>query len=186
MTAIPSARARPARYSPVAKLMHWAVAAAVIFLILEGPTMKRLIPEGPTRESLYDLHEALGALVLIVMVVRLARRLAFGVPAPDATLPAADRRASIAAQHALYALLFIVPVLGWAGTNAYGDPVSVFGLFQFPAILGKDEPLSDRIFVWHLAGGLLVAAIVALHAAGALYHGLIKRDGVLARMLPGN
>jgi len=119
------------------------------------------------------------------MVVRLARRAAFGAPAPEETLTPADRRASLAAQYALYALLFIVPVLGWAGTNAYGDPVSVFGLFDFPAILAKDQPLSDRIFVWHLAGGLLIAAIVLLHIAGALYHGLVKRDGVLARMLPG-
>jgi cytochrome b561 len=186
MAAIPNPRTRPARYSAAAKLMHWAIAAAVIFLILEGPTMKRLIPEGPTRDRLYDLHEALGALVLIVMVARLARRLIFGVPAPDETLAPVERRASIAAQHALYTLLFIVPVLGWAGTNAYGDPVSVFGLFEFPAILGKDQPLSDRIFVWHLAGGLLVAAIVMLHAAGALYHHFFKRDGVLARMLPGS
>ena len=185
MNGIAKAPARPSRYSAAAKMMHWAVAGAVLFLLPEGPTMKRLIPEGPTRDRLYDLHEAIGALVLIVMAVRLARRLAFGAPAPEAAMTQADRRASLAAQYALYALLFIVPVLGWAGTNAYGDPVSVFGLFDFPAILAKDPPLSDRIFVWHLAGGLLIAAILLLHIAGALYHGLVKRDGVLARMLPG-
>ena len=164
--------------------MHWAVAIAVIALLLSGPTMKRLLPEGPTRDWLYDQHEALGALVLIVMVVRLARRLLFGAPAQEATLSRFDRLAALGAQYALYLLLFVVPVLGWAGTNAYGDPVSVFGLFDFPRILGKDTPLSDRIFVWHLYGGLVVAAIAAVHAAGALYHGLIKRDGVLSRMLP--
>jgi cytochrome b561 len=52
-------------------------------------------------------------------------------------------------------------------------------------LLGKDEPLSEQIFVWHLVGGLLVAAIVILHAGAALYHRLVKRDGVLARMWPG-
>jgi cytochrome b561 len=165
--------------------MHWAVAIAVVALLLSCPTMKRLLPEGPARDWLYNQHEALGALVLIVMVVRLARRLLFGAPAPDATLPRFDRLASLAAQYALYFLLFVVPVLGWAGTNAYGDPVSVFGLFDFPRMLGKDTPLSDRIFVWHLYSGLVVAAIAAVHAAGALYHGQVKRDGVLARMLPG-
>jgi cytochrome b561 len=175
----------PARYSASAKAMHWAVAIAVVALLLSGPAMKRLLPEGPPRDWLYDQHEALGALVLIVMVVRLARRLLFGAPAPDATISRFDRLAALAAQYALYLLLFVVPVLGWAGTNAYGDPVSVFGLFDFPRILGKDTPLSDRIFVWHLYGGLVVAAIAALHAAGGLYHGLVKRDGVLARMLPG-
>lgn len=184
MASTSHSRARPLGYSASAKLMHWFVAISVIALLLIGPVMKRLVPEGHLRESLYDFHEALGALVLIVMVARLARRLAFGVPAPDPSLPPFERRAALAAQHALYLLLFVVPVLGWAGTNAYGDLVNMFGLFTFPAILGEDRPLSDRIFVWHLAGGILIAAIVALHAAAALYHGLVKRDDLLRRMLP--
>jgi cytochrome b561 len=178
-------RTRPTRYSTTAKVMHWAVALAVIAMIPEGLTMKRLIAEGPTRESLYNLHEAIGALVLIVMVARLARRLGFGVPAPDAALSPLEQRVSLAAQHTLYALLVVVPLLGWAGTNAYGDPVSVFGLFRFPTVLGTDRPLSDQIFVWHLAGGLLIAAVATLHISGALYHRLVKHDSVLARMLPG-
>jgi len=123
-----TARVPPLRYSAAAKLMHWFVAVSVLTLLIEGPVMKRLVPESPTKENLYLFHEGLGALVLLVMVVRLARRVAFGVPAPDPGLPPAEQRASLAAQHALYLLLFIVPILGWAGTNAYGDPVSVFGL----------------------------------------------------------
>ncbi len=173
------------RYSPTAKAMHWTVAAIVIALLPEGAAMKRLVEEGPTKENLYTLHEAFGALVLLIMLARLTRRLAFGVPAPEPTLSPLERNASLAAQYALYVLLFVVPVLGWAGTNAYGDPVSVFGLFDFPTLMRKDQALSDRIFVWHLAGGLLIAFVVTLHVSGALYHHFVKRDGVLARMLPG-
>jgi cytochrome b561 len=178
--------ATPVSYSASAKVMHWLVAAAVIVLLALGPVMKRLVPEGSLRDNLYTFHEALGALVLIVMVVRLVRRLAFGVPAPDASMPPIEQRASLWAQYALYVLLFVTTVLGWAGTNAYGDPVSVFGLFDFPTILGKDQPLSDRIIVWHLICGILIGVIVALHIAGALYHRLIKGDRVLQRMLPEN
>lgn len=95
-----------------------------------------------------------------------------------------EQRASLWAQYALYVLLFVTTVIGWAGTNAYGDPVSVFGLFDFPAIIEKDQPLSDRIFVWHLICGILIGVIVALHITAALYHWLVKRDSVLQRMLP--
>jgi cytochrome b561 len=77
---------------------------------------------------------------------------------------------------------FVTTVLGWAGTNAYGDPVSLFGLFDFPTILGKDQPLSDRIIFWHLICGILIGLIVALHIGGALYHRLVKGDRVLQRM----
>jgi cytochrome b561 len=186
MASLSRSHAVPLRYSASAKFMHWFVAAAVIALLTAGPVMKRLVPEGSLRDNLYNFHEALGALVLIVMVVRLARRMAFGVPAPDAAVPPVEQQASLWAQYALYVLLLLTTVLGWAGTNAYGDPVSVFGLFDFPAIIGKDQPLSDRIFVWHLICGILIGAIVALHVAGALYHWLVKRDRVLQRMLPGN
>jgi cytochrome b561 len=179
-----NSRVSPASYSASAKLMHWFVAAAVIALLAIGPVMKRLVPEGSLRDNLYNFHEALGALVLIVMVVRVARRMAFGVPVPDAAMPLVEQRASLWAQYALYVLLFVTTLLGWAGTNAYGDPVSVFGLFDFPAIVGKDQPLSDRMFVWHLICGIVIGVIVALHIAGALYHWLVKRDSVLQRMLP--
>jgi cytochrome b561 len=181
-----SSREAPVSYSTSAKLMHWFVAVAVIALLVSGPVMKRLVPEGSLRDNLYNFHEALGALVLIVMVLRLARRIAFGVPPPEASMPPIEQRASLWAQYALYVLLFVTTLLGWAGTNAYGDPVSVFGLFDFPAILGKDQLLSDRIFVWHLICGILIGVIVALHIAGALYHWLVKGDRVLQRMLPRN
>src|ERR1700728_1592615 len=176
----------PARHSASAKAIHWFVAAAVIVLLALGPVMKRLGPEGALRDNLYTFHEALGALVLIVMVVRLARLIAFGVPPPDASMPPIEQRASLWAQYALYVLLFVTTVLGWAGTNAYGDPVSVFGLFSFPTIIGKDQLLSDGIIFWHLICGILIGVIVALHIAGALYHRLVKGDRVLQRMLPGN
>jgi cytochrome b561 len=178
--------ATPVSYSASAKVMHWFVAAAVIVLLALGPVMKRLVPEGSLRDNLYTFHEALGALVLIVMAVRLVRRLAFGVPAPDASMPPIEQRASLWAQYALYVLLFVTTVLGWAGTNAYGDPVSVFGIFDFPTIIGKDQALSDGIIFWHLICGILIGVIVTLHIAGALYHRLVKRDGVLQRMLPEN
>jgi len=152
MASFSSSRASPARYSASAKLMHWLVAVSVIALIAIGPVMKRLVPKDSLRDNLYNFHEALGALVLIVMVIR---RTAFGVPAPDPTMPPLEQRASLWAQYALYLLLIVTTLLGWAATNAYGDPVSVFGLFDFPALLGKDQPLSDRIFVWHLVCGIL-------------------------------
>src|ERR1700734_707411 len=170
MALFSSSRALPLKYSAAAKFTHWFVAAAVIMLLAIGPVMKRLVPEGSLRDNLYNFHEALGALVLIVMVVRLARRVAFGVPAPDASMPPIEQRASLWAQYALYALLFVTTVLGWAGTNAYGDPVSVFTLFDFPPLIGKDQPLSERIIVWHLICGIVIGVIVALHIAGALYH----------------
>ena len=47
-----SSRAAPVSYSASAKLMHWFVAAAVIVLLILGPVMKRLVPEGSLRDKI--------------------------------------------------------------------------------------------------------------------------------------
>jgi cytochrome b561 len=123
--------ATPVSYSASAKVMHWFVAAAVIMLLALGPVMKRLVPEGSLRDNLYTFHEALGALVLIVMAVRLVRRLAFGVPAPDASMPPIEQRASLWVQYALYVLLFVTTVLAGQGPTltAIRSAFSVSSIF---------------------------------------------------------
>ena len=52
-----------------------------------------------------------------------------------------------------------------------------------PAIVAKDRVLSEQLFNIHLALGLLFTATVLLHVAAVIYHGLIRKDGVLSRML---
>ena len=76
------------------------------------------------------------------------------------------------------------PLLGWAAMSAYGGDWTVFGLFQPPAIAPKGEVLSDRLFLIHEIFGITFACLIGLHVLGVLYHAIIRRDGVLALMLP--
>jgi cytochrome b561 len=47
-----------------------------------------------------------------------------------------------------------------------------------------DKALSE-IFEWlHEFGAWALLSLIGLHAAAALFHGLIARDGVFRRMLP--
>lgn len=85
----------------------------------------------------------------------------------------------------LYLLLFVVPILGWMDASRRGMPVEMFGL-ELPKLLATRAP------GWGWTGdvhGLLanyaMLALVALHAAAALYHYFVRHDGVLQRMLPG-
>ena len=170
------------RYPALRRWLHWIVAVGVILMIPGGLVMSNLIPDGPLQDGIFWVHESIGAALLILMVARLAARLSLSAPPPDETLSPLERRGSGAVQHTLYLLLFAVPALGWAGTNAFGDPVSLFGLFDFPAILGKDEHLSDQIFQWHLYGALAIGALITLHIGAALYHRFVKRDKLIGRI----
>ncbi len=114
------------------------------------------------------------------MGARLAVRLR-GAPPPPAILSPVARRLSLAVHRALYALLLLTPLVGWFALSAYGLGPSFFGVLDLPQLIGKDEPLAEALFKAHLAGGLLIGALVFVHVAAALRHA-VRKDGVVSRM----
>lgn len=85
---------------------------------------------------------------------------------------------------ALYALLLAIPLSGWVVNSSAGFPLQWFGLFNLPAIAGKDpglHALAEQVHEW-LFWTLVLVALA--HAAAAIHHHLFLRDDTLARMLP--
>lgn len=170
-------------YSAPARWIHWLTALAILTVIPAGLVMMRL-PSGPAQDQLFDLHKSVGFTVLCLAILRVIVRLSYGAPLPAPGLPRWQLVTSNAVHHALYLLIFVMPILGWAGSNAYGAPVSVFGLFTLPDLVAKNDALSDRLNDAHQALGYVTAGLVSLHILGGLWHGLVRQDGVLSRMIP--
>jgi cytochrome b561 len=170
-------------YLPLSKWLHWIVAAFVLSIVPIGLTMTRL-PSGKIQDNLFFLHESFGATILTLACLRVAVRLIRGAPEPYPGLARWQRLISNITHRALYVLIVIVPLLGWAATSAYRAPISVYGLFTLPPILAVNKPLAETLFLFHMGGAYLLSALVAMHIGAALMHGFILRDGVLARMLP--
>ena len=169
-------------YSAPAKWLHWLIAPIVLAMIPVGAVMGDL-PHGALQDRLFFLHESFGLTVLALMIARIATRLRRAPPAPSLTLT--ERVISAATHHAIYLLLALTPVLGWLALSAYGLRPAFFGLFEPPALLAKDEPLSKLLFFVHGAAGFSLAALIVLHLLGVARHVLVKRDRVVWRMLPG-
>jgi cytochrome b561 len=170
-------------YSGRQKIFHWIVAIAVLTTIPAGLIMNR-IGEGPAQDQLYDLHRSLGLVILVLALLRVGVRLLDGAPAPFAGLTPFQRIVSVTVHRLLYALLLLMPILGWAAMSAYGGEWSFFHLFMPPPLLPKNETATNILFRLHEIGGFLMAALVIVHISAAIYHGLVRGDGVLIRMLP--
>jgi cytochrome b561 len=170
-------------YSPLSKWLHWIVALFVLSIIPVGLTMTRL-PSGKLQDNLFVVHESFGATILTFACLRVAVRLIRGAPEPYPGLARWQRIAADVTHRALYVLIVVVPLLGWAATSAFRAPISVYGLFELPPILAVDKPLAETLFSIHMAGAYLLAAFVVTHIGAALMHGFVHRDGALARMLP--
>jgi cytochrome b561 len=85
----------------------------------------------------------------------------------------------------LYALMLVLPLLGWAMISASGEPVMLSTTLQLPAIVPADAQLFALLRKAHGYLAYLLFLTVLLHLAAALFHGWIRRDEVLDSMLRG-
>ncbi|WP_036305826.1 cytochrome b [Methylopila sp. 73B] len=168
-------------YTPTAKVLHWVVAIFVISEIIVGLSLDS-IPDGPTKDTIYDLHKSTGIVILTLMIVRLAWRLTNPPPPSEPTLARWQIGLSHAVHWTLYLILLVMPILGWAGSNAFGAPVPVFWLFEMPRIMSENKDLSKQILAVHGTLGFVAGGLILLHVAAALYHRFFLKDAVLARM----
>jgi len=172
-------------YDVVAKSLHWLVAALLAVQFAIAWTMPAIhrdtLPQGPI-----DLHLSVGVLIMGVVVVRLIWRLGRLAPPPLDGLPLWQQRVAETTHGALYLLLLVLPVLGWASACGRGWSVGLFGLVQLPAILPKGAPFAPLIGDLHTVASYVLLGVVGLHALAALYHHFVLRDRTLARMLPGS
>jgi cytochrome b561 len=177
----------PARYTATAKLLHWILALALIAAIGMGLYMVSL-SFSPQRLKLYNWHKWLGVSILLLSLLRLGWRLANKPPAlpaaMQARMPAWQHKAHHGSHHALYALFFLVPLLGWAYSSAAGFPIVFLGLVPLPDWVPVSPALAETIKPLHQWSAYALAGLIVLHIAAALKHQLIDRDGLLLRMLP--
>ncbi len=168
------------RYSPVAVVLHWLLALAIIGAFSLGLYMAEL-PFSMTRLKLFNWHKWAGVTILALSALRLLWRLTHRPPA-DIPMPAWQARAAHATHGLFYLLFFAVPLVGWAYSSAAGFPVVWFGVLPLPDFVAKDKALADTLKELHELGAWALAVLVLVHVAAALKHQFIDRDGLLARM----
>lgn len=168
------------RYTRTAVLLHWLMALGLLGAFCVGVYMADL-KFSPTKLKLFNWHKWAGITLLLLAVVRLAWRLTHRPP-PDVPMPGWQAKLAHGIHVLMYGLLFAIPLVGWAMTSAKGYPVVWFGVLPLPDWVPKDKALGEQLEELHslLAWGL--AALVVAHAAAALKHQFIDKDGLLGRM----
>jgi len=148
-------------YRLAAKVFHWLTATLIIFMVASGITMKQL-GSGDLMNFIFTMHKTTGALIVVMVLGRFLYRVAF----PDRSWkPEHYRRPYI--HWLLYALLLIVPLLGWAGISDFGARGIFFGL-SLPAIWPEGAGWADFLFESHAYAAFGMLVVVALHIGMAV------------------
>ena len=179
-----SASAAPARYDAVSRGIHWVTVALVLATAALGLWIAHARPQDEAfKLALYNLHESLGATIWLLTLIRLAWRIRHPAPPLPEDLGAAIRFIARANHAAFYLWLLTMPVVGFLATNAWGFPLRWFGLIPLPSPVGSDIPLAETLTLIHRLMAWSLIGMILLHAGAALWHGFIRRDGTLRRML---
>jgi cytochrome b561 len=170
------------RYDSTLRILHWAM-AAIIFTAIALGVVAALLPRGVSpRVELLTIHKSLGMTALALIVLRVAWRLVVGAPPYAPALGAFSRFGAHAAHLGLYALMIVMPLTGYVDSVVGGHPTSWFGLFDWPALAARNDPLAHAAGILHFWSAWALGAVLALHLAAVAWHVWAKRDGVFARM----
>jgi cytochrome b561 len=169
------------RYNPVSQALHWLTAAFVL-AVLPLAWVAISLPNGEAKGSMFVLHKSVGLTIFAIVVIRIVWRMIYPAPA-DPAAPKALEVISRINHWLLYAIFLIMPISGWLLSALSGRSTPYFWLFTIPG-LEKNEALSKTFATIHVLGQYAVYLLVALHILGTAWHLVIRRDGLLERMLP--
>ena len=176
-------RNTPERYGAVAQLLHWSIVALVITQFVLGFSAQGL-PIGIERFMLLVRHKSIGMTVFGLALLRLAWRAYTPVPALPADMPGWQHLLAHLSHVLLYALILVIPIVGWITSSASHLTVAWFGLFALPNLVGPDLHLAKLAKTVHATLAWTLLVVASLHALAALWHHFKRKDTVLLRMLP--
>ena len=164
------------RYHPLLVLLHWILAGLLIAALALGALVMAKIPKIEALRA----HMLGGTLILVLMLARLVVRFRTSHPAAaSAGHPLLDGLAWTS-HRLLYLVALGMPITGLILALQSNLPWIVFG--------GETMPADFWVFSFrsvHYAFSRMLMVLIALHVAGALYHALLLRDGLLGRMFFG-
>ena len=157
----------PKRYHPLLVALHWLI----LFVLLGAG----FLSEGEGRRSVIDIHMILGAVLLVLMVIRLTVRITAKRPAWADTGNKYLNWFGELTHWAMYLAIFFILGMGtWIAfsRNLVGYVLGSGAVERVPRFIGT---------IHHL-GWFMILGLLGLHVAGVLYHEVILNDRLLGRM----
>lgn len=174
------------RFSLLARLLHWIIAAVIPIQIYLGHAAE-WEPDRGESFRLIQQHYQLGVLIFGLMLLRILWRLGYGTPPHPKDEPRWRRLTANTVHWLLYLLLLTMAVSGYVIWVWMDVPMDAFGILELPRLF--TPPIEDetgRATAWyvHNYSSWLVIALIIIHVGAACWHQFVRRDdSVIATMV---
>ena len=175
----------PVQYDRMMVVLHWVLAIGLVYQLGLGLWMDEL-PKEPVgyRAQWFNLHKSIGLCLGMLILWRLGWRVTHSVPTAANPSGTWQHKASKVTHWGMYTCMLALPITGFAGSNFSAYPVKFFGV-ELPKLLDPDPAWKSVMSESHEWLASLFMILVLLHFLAAVWHGWVKRDGLLRRMAWG-
>jgi len=111
---------QPRQFNPLARVLHWTMAAMVLSMLCIGVAM--VVSLG-SYHTLISIHRPLGIAILVLVVVRFINRQLSSLPPFPPTMSHLERRVAKTSEFLMYGLMLGLPLVGWGMLSAARYPI---------------------------------------------------------------
>ena len=170
-----------ASYGRGAIAFHWTVALLLAWVAILG-LLHDSWPKR-THEFWINIHALFGLALWGAASARYCWRITHAPPPLPANIGPLYRRSSRAVHLAVYALLFVTPIIGIVAFIWHGRAFEL-GLFRVNFAIASNREVFEPTEDIHGYLAYALFALATLHISAALWHRFVRRDGILQRMWP--
>jgi cytochrome b561 len=160
------------RYAKPQIAIHWLAAALIVFLLVTGTFVLADLPNTAQKIGNLRIHMILGGLAGLLVIARIVLRKR--LPAPP---PVQGEKLARLGHLALNLVILLLAFSGMMLALQSGTFDAVFGSGVLPEDFKQFTPRKI-----HGLASRAAMALIALHVLAALYHQIVVKDGLLARM----
>lgn len=167
-------------YGSLTRLLHSILMIAVMVMLLCGALFD-ILPQ-PLKGNVVSLHKLIGVNIFFIGIFFMLWSVINPKPDYPQNMPAYERYLARLVHLGLYAALLAMPLSGWIMATAAGKPPHLADIMLPCPLIGLNKEVAKQMFGLHEIIAWVLAALIALHALGALKHHFIDRNTILKRM----
>lgn len=169
------------QFALFSRILHWTMAAMILAMLFIGVAMVASLAD---YHLLVSIHRPLGIAILVLVIIRYVNRRLNPPPPFLADMSSEERFVAHASEMMMYAMMFVLPLIGWGMLSAARYPIVLYGPLHLPPILPQSPMLYAVLRKTHTIVAYLFFATFIAHFSAVLFHTLIMRDHLIDRMVP--